>query len=112
MSAAGAFQQARLSEMELEAQFQKNGPAVMDHFRLMRTLASNSLALISCIMERPDAAIDTYERHVLSTPFTVLHDAARCNAGRMCELKNDPEAAKKFYSEVQGPMKPQAQFGL
>ena len=112
MCAAGAFQQARLSEMELEAQFQKNGPAVMDHFRLMRTLASNSLALISCIMERPDAAIDTYERHVLSTPFTVLHDAARCNAGRMCELKNDPEAAKKFYSEVQGPMKPQAQFGL
>lgn len=112
MSAAGAFQQARLSEMELEAQFQKNGPAVMDHFRLMRTLASNSLALISCVMERPDAAIDTYERHVLSMPFTALHDAARCNAGRMCELKNDPEAAKKFYSEVQGPMKPQAQFGL
>ena len=112
MSAAGAFQQARLSEMELEAAFQKAGPATMDHFRVIRALASNSLALISCVMERPDAAIDTYERHVLSTPVTSLHDAARCNAGRMCELKNDPEAAKKFYSEVKGPMKPQAQFGL
>ncbi|MDO4857255.1 MAG: hypothetical protein Q4A17_04850 [Thermoguttaceae bacterium] len=112
MSAAGAFQQARLSEMELEAAFQKAGPATMDHFRVIRALASNSLALISCVMERPDAAIDTYERHVLSTPVTSLHDAARCNAGRMCEQKNDPEAAKKFYSEVKGPMKPQAQFGL
>lgn len=108
MSAAGYYQKARLSESMLEENYAKGGPQAIDFYRECRCDASFYLSLISFMLERTDAALDSYERHVLNTGFEKFRDSARYHCGRMCELKEDWEAARKFYSEVQGPLKTQA----
>jgi len=110
MSAAGYYQKARLSETVLEQTYQNGGPALLDFYRGCRCEASYVLGMISFVLNRPEAACDSFTRHVLETGFTRFHASARLRCGMMCEQKEDWQAAREFYAAL--PEDPAARIRL
>ena len=110
MSAAGYYQKARLSEAVLEQTYSKSGPAVLDFYRYCRCEASYALGMISFVLNRPDAACDSFTRHVLDTGFTKFHASAQLRCGMMYERKENWTAARDFYAEL--PEDPAARIRL
>lgn len=112
LSAAGYFQRARLSEAELEVNYQQGGPALLDFYRACRCRASYELGLISLMLERPEAAEDSFCRHVLATNFRGFDIPAKLHCAKMCELREDWVGAKKYYSELLNSPEAKIRMGL
>ncbi|MBP3693516.1 MAG: hypothetical protein J6J31_03650 [Thermoguttaceae bacterium] len=110
MSAAGYYQKARLSETVLEQTYPNGGPALLDFYRGCRCEASYVLGMISFVLNRPEAACDSFTRHVLETGFTRFHASARLRCGMMCERKENWQAAREFYAAL--PEDPAARIRL